>query len=319
MNRLLVTIGIAAALVFAVDAETIKRLGTIDYYIVETSPIVFKGRPWLFEWIRGKKYAGNAVGMSYFRFRDLETLQDFTPPFAQGQMHFGSAFVDGDRVVVTGVNKSGGNIFLLTESRDLVNWTKPRAILTGEGWGGYNTSLCRAGNRYVMVYELGRPEELVGRKFTMFFAESDDLHEWHTIPGAVFGREFYTGAPLLRYFDGMFYFFYIDSKDGVFRTRVARSRDLTAWDICPTPVMTHDDAADRVIHPKARLTETQRTLAESAVNCNVSDLDFCFHEGRLVCAYSWGNQRGTEFRARGEVEGMTEQEFCESFFDGMKK
>ena len=60
MNRLLVTIGIAAALVFAVDAETIKRLGTIDYYIVETSPIVFKGRPWLFEWIRGKKYAGNA-------------------------------------------------------------------------------------------------------------------------------------------------------------------------------------------------------------------------------------------------------------------
>ncbi|MBQ7190857.1 MAG: hypothetical protein IJR99_15735 [Kiritimatiellae bacterium] len=311
----------AAANVVAEDA-VIRRLGTIDEYIVETSPIVHKGRLWLFEYIRytneNKKYAGNSLGVSYFRFRDLETLQDFTPPFAKG-LHLGSAFVEGDRVVVTGVSKWGGDRFFLTESSDLVNWTEPRVILSGEGWSGYNTSVCKAGDRYVMVYELGKPKELVGHPFTMFFAESRDLRDWKTIPGAVFGKDFYTGAPLLRHFDGMFYFFYLDHQNGAYRTRVARSRDLKAWAVSPKIVMAHEDAADRAIHPQARLTDAQRKSIAAAENRNVSDLDFCFHGGRLVCAYSWGNQLGTEFLALGEVKGMTEQEFCESFFEKTEK
>ena len=116
-------------------------------------------------------WKGNTLGASYFRFRDLETLRDFTPPFAKG-LHLGSAFAEGDRVVVTGVREWGDDRFLLTESSDLVNWTEPRVILSGEGWSGFNTSICKAGDRYVMVYELGKPKELVGHPFTMSIADN---------------------------------------------------------------------------------------------------------------------------------------------------
>ena len=30
----------------------LKKLGTIDIFIVEANPIVFKGRPWLMQYIR---------------------------------------------------------------------------------------------------------------------------------------------------------------------------------------------------------------------------------------------------------------------------
>lgn len=293
----------------------LAKLGTIDEFIVEANPIVFKGKPYLCEYIRyfspTKRYPGNDLGTSYFRFRDLSDLKLSTPPCGKG-LHMGNAFVAGDRVIITCVEGWGKSRFYQLESTDLVHWSKPRVILSGEGWAGYNTSVCKAEGRYVMVFELGRPRELVGTAFTMFFAESKDLKEWQVIPGAVYGKDFYTGAPMLRHFGGWFYFFYLEVQEDGYRQRVARSRDLKDWTLSPETVLSFD-VNDKKIHPKAVLSVTQREKVAMAKNRNASDLDMCEWKGRLICSYSWGDQKGTEFLALAEA-ATTERQFCERFF-----
>ena len=123
-----------------------------------------------------------------YDFRDMSDMKTFTPPFARG-LHMGNAFVAGDRVVVTAVEKWGGSRILQLESADLVHWTKPRAILGDPSWAAYNTTMCRADDRYVLGFELGKPSELVGTPFTMFFAESTDLVSWKVVRGACMGAD----------------------------------------------------------------------------------------------------------------------------------
>ena len=299
-----------------VGPVAVAKLGTIDEDIVEANPIVFGGKPYLMQYIRfkgtSKKYHGNALGDSYFRFLDLTDLKTVTPPFGKG-LHMGNAFVDGDRVVVTCVEGWGKGRFYQLESTDLVHWSEPRVILEDAAWKGYNTSVCKAGDRYVMAFELGAPKEKVGNPFTMFFAESADLKTWKEIPGASFGRDFYTGAPALRHFGGWYYFFYLGgSYDEGFRMRVARSRDLKDWTVSPHVVLDYGEV-DRRIHPLAAFDPGRLSRVRRATNINASDFDFCEDGGKLRCCYSWGNQRGTEFLALAEA-AVGEQAFCESFF-----
>ena len=293
-----------------------KKLGTIDIFIVEANPVVFKGRPWLMQYIRytneKKRYRGNTLGTSYFRFLDMTDMKTTTPPFGHG-LHMGNAFVEGDRIVVTAVENWGKSKFYQLESNDMVHWTEPRVILSGDGWQGYNTSVCKAGDRYILTFELGAPKEMVNVAFTMFFAESRDLREWKLIPDACFGRDFYTGAPVIRYHDGMFYFFYLNGnyKNG-YEMYVAYSKDLKNWTISDkNPVMTFDES-DKLIHPAAQFNQTELDYIRNAVDINASDLDFCDYNGKLICSYSWGNQRGDEFLALAEAD-TTEAEFCKSF------
>ncbi len=296
----------------------IEKLGTIDLDIVETNPVVFNGHPWLMEYIRywnpQKRYYGNDTGDSYFRFRSLEDLNVFSEPFGRG-LHMGNAFVEDGRIVVTAVEHWGKPRFYQLESEDMVHWSQPRVILEGAGWEGYNTSVCKADGRYVMTFELGAPLDLVKVPFTMFFAESKDLKEWRIVEGACFGRDFYTGGPMLRFHGGWFFFFYLDgSYEKGFETHVMRSRDLVEWeDSRRNPVLGYS-IEDKKIHSAARLSDWQIEKINGAVNINASDLDMCEWNGKLVLAYSWGNQRGTEFTALGEAN-CTEREFCFGFFE----
>ena len=50
------------------------------------------------------------------------------------------------------------------------------------GWELFNTSVCKAGERYVMAVEVGGPKDVVGVPFTVFFAESKDLLAWKLLP-----------------------------------------------------------------------------------------------------------------------------------------
>ena len=294
----------------------LEKTGTIDTSIVEANPIVFRGKPWLMEYIRyrspERRYPGNELGASYFRFRDMTDLKTVTPPFGVG-LHMGNAFVHEGRIYVTAVEDWGKGRFYQLESEDLVHWTEPRVILENPAWAGYNTTLCRAGDRFVLAFELGKPRADVGVPFTMFFAESKDLKDWAVVDGASMGRDRYTGAPMLRWFDGWFYFFHLEGgyEDG-FVTRVARSRDLRSWEFSPHVVLGFD-AADRREYPLAALSDSLRTEIRTATDINASDLDMCEWKGRLVCCYSWGNQRGKEFLALASAD-CTEKEFCESFF-----
>jgi hypothetical protein len=60
---------------------------------------------------------------------------------------------------------------------DLEHWEQHTGLKL-PGWGLFNTSVCKAGNRYVMAIEVGKPPEVVGVPFTMRFAESENLLNW---------------------------------------------------------------------------------------------------------------------------------------------
>ncbi len=149
----------------------IRKLGTLDLDMVETTPVVFRDRLYCFEYVR-PGYQANKTGDSYFHFIDVETGKA-TPAFAQ-TFDLGCAFADGESMWVFGVdNWDGENIFVF-RSNDLEHWEQ-RPALKLPGWGLFNTSVCKAGNRYVMAIEVGKPPEVVGVPFTMRFAESKNL------------------------------------------------------------------------------------------------------------------------------------------------
>ena len=136
----------------------IRKLGTLDLDMVETTPIVFRDRLYCFEYVR-PGYQANKTGESYFHFIDVETGKA-TPAFAQ-TFDLGCAFADGESMWVFGVdNWDGENIFVF-RSNDLEHWQQ-RPALKLPGWGLFNTSVCKAGNRYVMAIEVGKPPEVVG-------------------------------------------------------------------------------------------------------------------------------------------------------------
>src|SRR6516164_8549421 len=98
---------------------TLKKLGTLDLLMVETTPVVFKDRLHRFEYVRDN-YPANQTGASYFRFIDVATGKA-TPAFAKGQ-HLGCAFVEGDTGYAFGVDKWGGSQITVFRSKDMEKW-----------------------------------------------------------------------------------------------------------------------------------------------------------------------------------------------------
>jgi hypothetical protein len=291
----------------------IRKLGTIDCDLVETTPVVFKGRLYRFEYVR-KNYKMNQTGDSYFRFIDHETGET-TPSFAKGY-HLGSAFVKGDTVYVTGVDIWDGERVQMFASADLENWINWTA-LNMPGYGIFNTSLCKSENRYVLMYELGKPPEEVGQRFTARFAISEDLRQWQITPKACnYDKTRYTAPHCLRYLDGYYYVFYVEElkRDDIlqYETFVVRSKDLITWESSSlNPVMQYSEDDKLIANPN--LTTKQRKHIAGAVNINNSDIDFCEFDGEVIINYAWGNQQGTEFLAEAVYEG-TLNEFLTGWF-----
>jgi hypothetical protein len=170
----------------------------------------------------------------------------------------------------------------------------------------FNTSLCRAGDGYVLMFEIDRPKDQAGVPFTARFLKSRDLHHWElTPPECRYAADRYTAPHCLRYLDGWYYDFYVEIRGG-YELRVVRSRDLAHWEPSRLNPVMRASAADRVIR-NPRLTAPQRAHIAAARDLNNSDVDFCEHEGRLVMFYSWGDQVGTEFLAEAEYHGTLEQ------------
>lgn len=282
----------------------IRKLGTIDLDMVESTPIVFRGKLWRFEWVRqgaGQQYWNNRRQTNYFRFRN-PTTREVTPPFADGH-EFGSAFVEGDKVYVTGTQgRSRVNLFV---SQDLTYW-QARTVMDDRRYGIFNTSLWKTGADYVLAFEIDKPREETGKPFTIRFLKSRDLREWTlTPPECNFTKERYSAAPCLRWSDGWFFLFYLEAHDG-YETRVVRSRDLVQWEASPLNPVLRASPEDKQIANLA-LTAGQRANIAAAKNINNSDLDFCEWQGRLRINYSWGNQQGTEFLAEAAYDGTLSQ------------
>lgn len=282
----------------------IRKLGTVDLDLVETTPVVLSNRLWRFEWVRqgiGQQYWDNQLHTNYFRFRDPASGET-TVPFAEGH-EFGSAFVHDGVVYVTGTQGRGRvNMFA---SRDLRTWETWPVIEEGR-YGIFNTSLCRAQDDFVLMFEIDKPAEEAGTPFTARFARSADLRTWTLTPAECnYSKNRYTAPHALRWLEGWFYNFYLEAYNG-YEMRVVRSRDLVRWESSPlNPVLRHDPF-DKVIANPA-LTDPQRTRIANALNLNNSDIDFCEYQGRLAITYSWGNQQGVEHLASAVYDGSLRQ------------
>ncbi len=294
----------------AAERPLIRKLGTIDLDLVETTPIVLGGKLWRFEWVRqgtGQQYWDNKRATNYFRFRDPAT-GEVTPPFADGH-EFGSAFVHDGTVYVTGTLGRGQvDVFA---SRDLKTWDTWTAIPAGH-YEIFNTSVCQAGDEFVLMFEIDKPTEEAGVPFTARFAKSRDLRTWTvTPPECNYAKDRYTAPHCLRWLDGWFYDFYLEAHEG-YELRVVRSRDLMKWEASPLNPVLRASQQDKVIaNPK--LDDGQRARIANAVNLNNSDIDFCERDGRLVINYSWGNQLGLEHLAEAAYDGG-EAQFLRGWF-----
>jgi hypothetical protein len=278
--------------------------------MVETTPVVFQGRLYRFEYVRDN-YHANKTGASYFRFIDVATGKA-TPAFAKG-FHLGCAFVEGDTAYAFGVDKWGGSKVSVFWSKDMEKWEE-RLALHLPGWELFNTSVCKADGRYVMAVEVGEPPEVVGVRFTTFFAESKDLLNWTLLPKeCVYSREKYTACPALRYLDGIFYMIYLEARPGpAYESHVVRSRDLVRWEASPlNPVLAFSDEDKAIANPD--LTAGQRQAIAGAKDVNNSDVDLCEYRGKTVIYYSWGNQKGKEFLAEAVYDG-TLASFLRGYF-----
>jgi hypothetical protein len=227
---------------------------------------------------------------------------------------FGSAFVDGDTMYVTGTSAEGswtGRRVEMFASKDLEKWESWTAVDL-EGFGICNTSICKADSEYVMMFEIHRPADQAGVPFTARFAKSRDLRHWEvTPPECVYAKDRYTAPHCLRALDGWFYDFYLEAHNG-YEQRVVRSRDLIHWESSPSnPVLVASEEDKRIANPA--LSEEQRRRIAEATDINNSDIDFCEYGGRVVINYSWGNQQGCEHLAEAVFDG-SEKEFLRAWF-----
>jgi len=297
----------------------VKR-GTISIAVVESTPVVWKGKLLRFEWVRSNKwgrYEGWTLPVGCYHFVDMDTETEFGERFAYDHS-FGSAYVENDTMYVNGVRGGDGgtNIIDFFESKDLLNWELTGSIELPEELHIYNTSCCKAEDGYTLAIEIGGQSEIVGRGFTIVFARSKDLRNWEMMDmnKHVFDRERYTACPVLRYYDGMYYMIHLEAAPYYrFFPYIVRSSDLIAFEPGITnPVMFPGDEDKVIIHPE-RFTEEQIEYILSAADSNNSDVDLCEYNGKTVITYSWGGQSGKEFLGIADYDG-TEKEFLQSFF-----
>jgi alpha-L-fucosidase len=288
----------------------IEKRGTIDLDIVETQPIVFRDQLYRFESVR-TRYKGNQTGEPYFRFVD-PTSGETTPGFAAGH-DLGSVLVEGDTMYVLGTPGWGSSTIDMFWSKDLKTW-QSKQILNLPGWSLFNSSVCKADDRFIMAFEVGSPLEVVGQRFTSRFAESKDLMVWKLLDEpAVFTKDRYSACPTIRYVDGWFYVVYLEAMPGrTYNPAIVRSRDLTNWESSPlNPIMQFGESDKQIANP--RLSESQQETIATAQNRNNSDMDFCEHNGQVIINYSWGDQVGHEFLAEAFYRG-TLNELITGFF-----
>ena len=303
VGMILLLIGLGLPVTKAAERPEIEKRGTLDCDMVETTPFVFGGQVYRLEWVR-TNYRGNRMGRSYLRVVERDTGAEVS---AFGEEHcFACAYVEDDTVYVAGTKYPEAHTVTLFASRDLKQWEAWTA-LDDPRYGIFNTSLCRAEDRYVLMFEIDRPPEETGVRFTARFATSSDLRTWQlTPPECLHALDRYTAPHCLRYHAGWFYNFYLEAVPGGYEQCVVRSHDLVQWEASPlNPVLRASDEDRRPASP--RLTPEERDRLAAAVNLNNSDIDFCEYQGQVIINYSWGNQTGIEHLAEAIYAGSLAQ------------
>jgi hypothetical protein len=290
-----------------VDADgrpLIRKLGTVECDLVESSPFVFHGKLHLLaSACVGADARGPGDSAWTSCIENLATGKKTSVPICGG---FANAFVEGKIVYVTMSDTSHGKVFMQSTG-DLEHWDR-WTVFDLPDHTIFNTSICRADDKYVLMYEVGEPKEEAGVPFTARFATSKDLKHWTvTPPECNYAKDRYTAPHCLRFLDGYYYDFYLESMQSFgrprgFETYVVRSKDLIHWEQSALNPVLRASEDDRKLR-NAGFTPQQRERIAKATNCNNSDIDMCEYQGRLVIFYSWGDQLTREHLAEAVYEG----------------
>ncbi|MBP3323120.1 MAG: hypothetical protein J6M16_02895 [Clostridia bacterium] len=304
--------------------KKLVKKGSVKLNVVETTPVVWGERLLRFEWLRNFGWGSSgqlASGVNQrergcYHFVDHFTEEEVGAEFAFDHS-FGACYNKDGTMYVIGVEGGGGgnqlNTFLST---DLINWEKHPCLTFPEDINLFNTSICKAEDKFVLAIEIGGKHEAVGVPFTCIFAVSDDMINWQLldIMEYSYNRDYYSACPCIRYYGGYFYMIYLE---GLPHHRwfpyIVRSKDLKNWELGITnPIMCPSDEDKIILYPET-LTKAQTDYLLNAVDCNNSDFDIAEYKGKCYITYSWGNQFGKEFLALAEYDG-SEEEFLKSFF-----
>ena len=124
----------------------------------------------------------------------------------------------------------------------------------------------------------------------------------------------------------------LHGESGGYGECLVRSKDLIEWEASNSnPILdwkaTGEVAADKGQAPRTKswnyfsnFTKEMESFIEEAKDINNSDIDFCDVENpddgtsSVYIAYSWGNQRGTEFLGAAQVKNATVSSWLRSYF-----
>lgn len=272
--------------------DKLVRTGRASTHFGEMTPIVFQDRLLLaavgLNWVPESSFPKGGLWLG-----DAETGEVLSH-FGQGY-GFANAIVENNTVHVFAAKNNSGSHGVKTiecfSSKDLKCWDRRDVLNAGPGELLFNQSVCKTDQGFVMAFEV-QDEDTV--PFTIYFAQSTDLHNWERIPDAVYGADRYAACPAIRYVDGWYYLFYLEQSAPRwwFEMCVARSKDLVSWQqSAKNPVLTPEDCE----------------------LCNASDIDLVEHDGKVVIYYCYGNQRGMGCATSALYDGSL-KEFLNCYF-----
>ncbi|OHB53704.1 MAG: hypothetical protein A2Y12_15140 [Planctomycetes bacterium GWF2_42_9] len=313
----------------------IKRLGAVETDSL-ICPFVFNGRLYRLEHrlpqyygVRISDCASDAEFFGHARacIVDHETGEMVAEPNTRGFV-MPNVFVDGQTVYVLATDfmtpsPPYGRTVRVWATKDLKKWEQWTALKLLKEWMVGSVSVCKKGDEFYMAMEVTGPVEEVGVGFTARFAKSKDMKNWELLGDEyVYGKERSVCPHFLRYLDGFFYLFYLESGKweggSGYVTNVARSRDLVNWqESVFNPVLCPSEE-DKQIANK-RLTADKQAYVKNGgrlgqAHINNSDMEFTEHNGRVIIGYMCGAQTlEYGFIAEAVYEG-TEAQFLRAWF-----
>ena len=281
----------------APERKLTKQSGKLGTNVMESTPLVYKGRRLMFH-SRRVDTPKPDLSQMYLFLVDRETGKELTRFGARHSL--GSAFVHGDEIHVFAADHSDNDWFhdiYHFRSTDLKTWTREPAIRREGNEHLLNSSVCRDEQGFLMAYESNVPVA-----FCFKFARSKDLATWEKIPGLVFTGEKneYSACPVIRFCKPFYYVIYLHAAipgHNGWISFMARSKDLAAWQLSPkNPILE----------------------AGEGEGCNNSDVDLIEIDGKTFVYYCTGDQQ-TWGDLKCAVFPGPMTEFFESYFPAGSK
>jgi hypothetical protein len=249
-------------------------------YLTETTTLFFRGRWVRLETVRIGQGDSLHPEIPHAQIRDLD--EDRILCTCMHGFWLQHAFVWKDWFYVFGTDYYG---IWMIKSFDLHEWSAPEKVFDSEKSDVIhyqNNAIVYNGSEFVMALDLlGGPYF-----FTICFASSRDLSEWHYIPGAMYKPHFYTSCPHLVWCDGWYHLFHVRNHENGYHTFAARSRDLLVWEDSPHNPLLSPAEDERIMRNRwPGDTDEYRAI-------NRSDLNLFERDGVTYANFHVGDQRG---------------------------